>query len=82
MIHAGVDAKWIRDYFGEAAKRLPAEVVSADGEYVRDIAHPDRIDKWSFTLAMIAYASENGRNIEADIIALLSEVRNRIRQDV
>jgi tetratricopeptide (TPR) repeat protein len=73
LTHAGVDAKWIRDYFGDGAIRLPAEVVSGDGDYVRDLAHPDRIDKWTLTLAMIAYASEKGGHIEPDMIALLSQ---------
>lgn len=73
MTHAGVDAKWIRDFFADGSTRLPAEVVSGDGDYVRDIAHPDRIAKWCLTLAMIVYSSESGRYVEPETVALLSQ---------
>jgi len=55
------------------AFRLSPEIVSGEESYVTDIANPDRIQEWPLTLALIAYASQNGRLIGVETIDLLSE---------
>ena len=72
MMHARVPSTWINDHFNLMVLRLSPEVVAGEEAYITDVANPDRIDEWSLTLSLIAYASNGGRIIDNDMIDTLT----------
>jgi hypothetical protein len=72
MMHARVPSAWINDHFNLMVLRLSPEVVAGEEAYITDVANPDRIDEWSLTLSLIAYASNGGRIIDNDMIDTLT----------
>jgi len=73
MVQARVPSEWIKDHFNQMVLRLSPEVVGGEEAYTTDVANPDRIEEWPLTLSLIAYASNNGRFVDAATIASLSE---------
>jgi hypothetical protein len=73
MARVGADLAWVRTRFSEMSWKLSSEFVSGEESYITDIANPDRLEEWPLTLALIAYASEDGLYLDQEIKTDLSE---------
>jgi hypothetical protein len=73
MAQAGADLAWVKTRFSQMSWKLAPEFVAGEEVYITDIANPDRLEEWPLTLALIAYASDNGLYLGPEIRAQLSE---------
>lgn len=73
MVQVGVDPNWIAESFGANWNRLPAEVLSMEAQYWKDVAHPTRLDTSRLLLALIAYASCSGATLSSETRDEISE---------
>ncbi len=69
-----VDMKWVGESFGTNSQRLPSTMLAEDQTYCSDVIHPSELRPWNFILALMAFASDDGRLLPPELRSAISQL--------